>query len=56
MVSSKPSPEDRPLVSVVMPAYNAASTIDASIRSVLTQTYNCLELLVVNDGSTERDR
>ncbi len=53
MVSGKPSPENRPLVSVVMPAYNAALTIDASILSVLTQTYGRLELLVVNDASTD---
>ena len=47
-------PEEPSIVSVVMPAYNAAQTIDASIRSVLGQTYGCLELLIVNDGSTDR--
>ena len=42
-----------PLVSVVMPAYNAEQTITESIASVLVQTYPHWELLVVDDGSTD---
>lgn len=42
-----------PQVSIIMPAFNADETIEASIRSVMSQTYGDWELLVVNDGSTD---
>lgn len=42
-----------PLVSVIMPAYNAEEFIAEAITSVLSQTHGELELLVVNDGSTD---
>jgi glycosyltransferase involved in cell wall biosynthesis len=42
-----------PAVSVVMPACNAATTIAASIDSVLAQDFADLELIVVDDGSTD---
>lgn len=42
-----------PSVSVVMPARNAAATIGAAASSVLWQTYGDLELLVIDDGSTD---
>lgn len=43
----------RPVVSVVMPAYNAAKYIGKSINSVLAQTYGDFELIVINDGSID---
>lgn len=43
-----------PLVTVVMSAYNASGTISLALRSILTQTYDNWELIVVDDGSTDR--
>jgi len=42
-----------PLVSVIIPAYNAAKFIVATIRSVLEQSYGKVEVLVIDDGSTD---
>lgn len=42
-----------PLVSVVMPSYNRAHTIGRAIDSVLQQSYQNLELIVVDDGSSD---
>lgn len=43
-----------PLVSVVVPAFNAERTISATLASVLAQTVQELEVVVVDDGSSDR--
>lgn len=43
-----------PKVSIIMPAYNAELYINQAIDSILNSTLRDLELLVVNDGSTDR--
>ena len=40
-------------ISVIIPNYNYARYLDQAIQSVMNQTYDNLELIVVNNGSTD---
>jgi len=44
----------QPLVSVVVPVYNVERYVAAAIQSVLDQTYDTFELLLIDDGSPDR--
>jgi len=44
----------KPLVSILIPAYNAGPWISEAIQSALAQTWPRKEIIVVNDGSTDR--
>lgn len=45
----------RPLVSIVIPVFNGANYLHDAIESALSQCYESVEVIVVNDGSTDRE-
>ena len=40
-------------VSIIIPAYNAEKTLPRCLDSIINQTYQNLEILLINDGSTD---
>jgi len=40
-------------VSVIVPVYNSEKVLERCISSILAQTYNNIEIILVNDGSTD---
>ena len=45
--------DERPLISVIIPTHNRATLVGRAVTSVLDQSYSHLEVIVVNDGSTD---
>lgn len=46
----------KPLISVIIPVYNCEKTIAIAINSIIHQTYSNLEIIVVNDQSTDKTK
>lgn len=55
VVNQEEWPTKLPLVSIVVPYYNAGKTIDETLDSLKNQTLQSTEIIVVNDGSTDQD-
>ena len=45
--------ENKPLISVIVPVYNVQKYVRKSVESILQQTYKNLEIILVDDGSTD---
>ena len=44
---------EQPLVSIIIPVYNAKAHLEACVQSILDQSYKNFELLLINDGSSD---
>lgn len=54
VMQRRPEEADPLLVTVVIPAFNAEATLAETLESVAAQTYKNLEILIIDDGSTDR--
>ncbi len=48
-----PAPTGRPAISVLLPCFNAVATLDEAMGSIIHQTLADVEIIAVNDGSTD---
>ena len=47
-------PFEKELVSIVLPVYNGEAMLKESINSIISQKYKNFELIIINDGSSDR--
>lgn len=45
---------NKPQISIIIPCYNAEDTIDRCLKSIIAQTYSNFEVIIIDDGSTDR--
>ena len=50
---TKTTEKKKPLISVIMPIYNVEKYLERSVNSIRNQTYKNLEIILVDDGSTD---
>ena len=48
--------KNNPLVSAIIPVYNGERFLAEAIESILSQSYHPIELIVVDDGSTDKSK
>ena len=42
-----------PLISVIVPVYNSERSLEYSVKSLIEQTFDNIQIILVNDGSTD---
>ena len=45
--------KNKPLISVIVPVYNVEKYLDVCVKSIISQTYQNLEIILIDDGSTD---
>ena len=45
--------DDKPLISIIVPVYNLEQYVETFVKSLKEQTYSNIEVVIVNDGSTD---
>ena len=54
MHTSSIQKKDKPLVSIIVPIYNVEKYLSECIDSIINQTYKNIEVILINDGSTDQ--